>query len=104
MNRELLTGMSSPYHLVYDRGRCISCRACVDVSPKQWFVDEDGKASVLGARTGIDLSQTLNFEESDLADHERAVAACPVEIIWIEDAKTGEKRKVTTQVLFIPGK
>lgn len=76
----------------------------MDVSPRLWFVDDDQKASVKGAAIGIDLGQSLEFDEKDLADHERAAASCPVEIIWIEDAKTGEKRKISSQVLFIPGR
>ena len=96
--------MPSPFRLVYDRSRCISCRACVQVSPNLWFVDEDGVASVKGSTTQVDGSQTIDLNDSELKDHERAVSACPVEIIWIEDVKTGKKRQVNSQSLFIPGR
>lgn len=89
---------------MYDRSRCISCRACVDSSPSLWFVDADGKASLKGAEVGLDESQSTVFGKELLAEHEKAAAACPVDIIWIEDGESGERINVSSEVLFIPGK
>jgi len=62
-----------------DREECIGDAMCVNEAPETFDLDDDGKAFVL---------------EGDGDDREYVVAAaesCPLDIITITDAKTGEK-------------
>ncbi len=81
------------YKVTYDREGCISAAACVAVNAKYWELDAaDGRANLKG---GIKNEQTglfeLEIDESELEDMKNAAQVCPVLIIHIFNAETGEK-------------
>lgn len=81
------------YKVTYDREGCISAAACVAVNPKFWVLDAaDGRANLI---SGIKNEETglfeLEIEESELEDMKKAAEVCPVLIIHIYNAETGEK-------------
>ena len=81
------------YKVTYDREGCISAAACVGVNEKYWELDAvDGKANLKGSakneQTGL---SEMEIDEADLEDMKKAAEVCPVLIIHIFNAETGEK-------------
>ncbi len=72
----------SKYIIEQDRDECIGCGACTAVDEEMWSLnEEDGKATP--ARTQI--------SEEELKKNMETAEACPVNVIHIKNAKTGEK-------------
>ena len=81
------------YKVTYDRDGCISAAACVAVNAKWWVLDAaDGRANLLNAEKN---PETGLFEviigEDELAAMKAAAEVCPVLIIHIYNAETGEQ-------------
>ena len=82
------------YKIVYVRGECIGAASCVGALPEAWSLNEDGKADLKDATTeDKNHTQTLIAELTDeqLEQHKHAAEVCPVNIIKIYDAETGEE-------------
>lgn len=80
------------YKVTYDREGCISAAACVGVNEKYWVLDAaDGKANLIGGTKNAEGIFELEIDEADLEDMKKAAEVCPVLIIHIFNAETGEK-------------
>lgn len=81
------------YKVTYDREGCISAAACVGVDPKYWELDAaDGKANLKGSTKNEETGLwEMEIDEAELADMKAAAEVCPVLIIHIFNAETGEK-------------
>ena len=81
------------YRIVYDRKDCIGAAACTAVS-KSWIIKDggDGKADLLNSES----KQQNEIQEKIITEKEfeellESARVCPVNIIHIYDAETGEK-------------
>ncbi len=91
--------MEKTYRIVFDRKNCIGAAACAAVAPEFWIMNEDGKADLAGSKTDENGNQVLIVKESQLSKEGKNVLAlnkdaaevCPVQVIHIYDADTGEK-------------
>ena len=87
------------YKIVFNRKACIGAAACAAVAPAFWEIKEDGKAHLAGSKTDKDGNEVLVIKESQLTGkmkdafklNKEAAEACPVQVIQIFDADTGEK-------------
>ncbi len=81
------------YKVTYDREGCISAAACVGADPKYWeLAVADGKADLKGGTKNPETGLfELEIDEADLEDMKKAAEVCPVLIIHIFNAETGEK-------------
>ena len=80
------------YKVTYDRDGCISAAACVAVNEKYWELDAaDGKANLKGSAKNAEGLFEMEIDEADLEDMKKAAEVCPVLIIHIFNAETGEK-------------
>ena len=87
------------YKVVYDRKNCIGAAACAAVAPEFWEMKEDGKADLVGGNVDEHGNQFIILKESELTKemkraidlHKEAAEVCPVQVIHIYDADTGEK-------------
>ena len=81
------------YKVTYDRDGCISAAACVGVNAKYWELDSaDGRANLKGsARNAENNLFEMEIDEADLEDMKKAAEVCPVLIIHIFNAETGEQ-------------
>ena len=70
------------YIIEYERDACIGAAACVALRPENWFLDTDGKATLLKKEIYTEQDFKAEFESAE---------ACPVNVIHIIDAKTGKK-------------
>ena len=70
------------YIIEYIRPECIGAAACVALRPENWFLDTDGKATL--------MRKEIYTEEEFKAEFESA-EACPVNVIHIIEVKTGKK-------------
>ena len=70
------------YIIEYIREGCIGAAACVALRPENWFLDTDGKATL--------MKKEIYTEEEFKAEFESA-EACPVAVIHIIEVKTGKK-------------
>lgn len=74
--------------IIHDKEQCIGCSACAAIDPKNWQIDQEGKASLSKSR------KVEGHEERIVADKElesfRAVAeSCPANCIHL--VKEGKK-------------
>ena len=87
------------YKIVFDRKNCIGAAACAAVAPEFWVMNEDGKADLVGSKTDDSGNHVLIVKESQLSKEGKNVLAlnkdaaevCPVQVIHIYDAETGQK-------------
>ena len=80
------------YKVTYDRDGCISAAACVGVNAKYWELDAaDGRANLIGSAKNSEGLFEMEIDEADLTDMKAAAEVCPVLIIHIFNAETGEK-------------
>ncbi len=75
----------------HDRPNCIGCGACAAVCPEFWEMDADGKSGIKGGKTMPNEWEQLEFEDKDLACHQKAAETCPVNVIHLTNKQTGEK-------------
>jgi len=78
--------VAKKYKVVYDRPNCIGAAQCVAVLPEFWSLDKDGKAILKGSKKA-DGTWELEIDEKILPKMKKAAAACPVNVIHIEDEK-----------------
>ncbi len=73
--------MGKKYKILFDRENCIGAYACLAVAPDVWKEGDDGKA----------ILEREIIDEDDLQRQIEAAKACPVNVIKIVDAETGEE-------------
>lgn len=81
------------YIVTYDREGCISAAACVGMAPQFWeLAASDGRADLKGGvknpKSGL---FEMEIDESQLESMKQSAEVCPVLIIHIYNAETGEK-------------
>lgn len=74
------------FKIQQDRDQCIACGACWTTCPAFWEQSDDGKSTLKG-----NSNNALDIEEKDLECNKKAAESCPVKIIHITNAETGEK-------------
>jgi ferredoxin len=76
------------YKIIYDRANCIGAGACAAMDALRFRMIGDGKAELIGGKN-VDGKFELEVE----ADQNiiQAAKACPVEVIKVFNAETGEK-------------
>ena len=84
--------MSKKYKIIHDRDICIGCSACASVCPKYWFMESDGKSSIMGHnKTGNGEEEVLGTLENplieDFESNMDAAESCPVNCIHINEIK-----------------
>jgi len=67
--------------IIQEHLKCIGCGSCVAVCSKFFILEEDGLASIKGAKK-VGENLELEVEEVDCA--EEAAEICPVQIIKIK--------------------
>ncbi len=70
--------------LFHYRQRCIGCNACVEIAFERWRMSKkDGKAVLLGGieKKGVYMA---NIRPDEVEENERAMKACPVNVIKME--------------------
>ena len=71
--------------VVHNRKRCIGCNACVTIAPQNWVMDEEeGKSRLIGGTAKGEVFVAEVFE-CDIEANKEAAAACPVNIIQVND-------------------
>ena len=80
------------YKVVYARNECIGAAACTAVSTS-WVIKEggDGKADLIGSQNKPNDIQEKIIDEKEFEHMLESARVCPVNIIHIYDAETGEK-------------
>lgn len=68
--------------LIVNTEGCIGCGACVGIDPEHFDFNEDGLSHVISEE---------NLESTAIQD---AIAACPVQVISLEEAKEEQKDNV----------
>lgn len=82
------------YKIVYKREECIGAASCVGVLPEVWSLNDDGKADLAKAeeKEGNKIQElVIELEESQLEQYKHSAEVCPVNVIHIYDAETGEQ-------------
>jgi len=79
------------YKIVYDRANCIGAGACAAMDPSLFKIAGDGKADLIGGKDVGEGKFELESDENPLIVE--AAKACPVEVIKVKDAETGEEIK-----------
>jgi ferredoxin len=72
--------------LFHYRQRCIGCNACVEIAYDRWRMSKkDGKAVLLGGveKKGVYMA---NIRPDEVDENQRALQACPVNVIKMEGA------------------
>lgn len=64
----------------HDRENCIGCGACVSICPSFWKMGDDGKAELIGNKGNQKV-----IGEKGLKCNKDAEAACPVNVIQVEE-------------------
>ncbi len=70
--------------LFHYRQRCIGCNACVEIAYDRWRMSKkDGKAVLLGGveKKGVYMA---TIRQDEVEENERALKACPVNVIKME--------------------
>ena len=70
--------------LIVNTEGCIGCGACVGIDPEHFDFNEDGLSCVISEE---------NLESSAVQD---AIAACPVQIISLEETQEEQNDKVVS--------
>lgn len=68
--------------VIQDRNGCIGCGACAAVCPKYWEMSGDGKSTLKG---GKPEGGNFALEVPDPECNREAAAACPVNVIKVEE-------------------
>ncbi|MFZ5559309.1 MAG: ferredoxin [Patescibacteria group bacterium] len=69
--------------VIQQRDKCIGCGTCVAVCPDFWHMGDDGK-SVLKDAKDVGANK-FELEVADPGCNKEAAAACPVQIIIVEE-------------------
>jgi ferredoxin len=69
------------HKIEYDRDGCIGAGACVAMDPDNWFMDDDGKATV----------RKTDLTDEQVQANANAAKACPVAVIRVKKLSTGEQ-------------
>jgi ferredoxin len=78
------------YRIVYDREACIGAGACVGMAPKDWEMNADAKADLLGGKKREDGMWVKIIDEAEFKTSQEAADACPVAIIKLEKIEDEE--------------
>ena len=83
--------MLKKYRVILDRENCIGAGPCTTFSVN-WKVDpeRDGKATFKGMGEGI-KELIVEIDERELKKELLAAKSCPVNVIHIEEVKTGKR-------------
>lgn len=76
--------------IIHFRDDCIGCNFCVEIAPRNWFMDlENGKAKLRRAeeKNGIFIAE---ISEPEVEVNKRAARSCPVKIIKVIDENGNE--------------
>lgn len=70
--------------IMFQRGKCIGCNACVEAAPDRWRVSQkDGRCNLIGSNEKKGMYRALvNLDEYE--QNLQAAANCPVRIIRVE--------------------
>ena len=80
--------MGKKYKVVYDREGCIGAAACAAADPKNWIMNDDGKADLVGGKKeGDNWIKIYEMDEADWDAVKEGAEACPVAVIKIYDEK-----------------
>ena len=71
--------------VIHFKKDCISCGACVAISPKFWELDAEGLAQLKGSREEGDHWRLDLDNDKDIEENEEASQVCPVNIIHVKD-------------------
>ena len=77
--------------LEHNRPDCIGCGACAAVAPEFWEMNDDGKSDITDGKDRDDAWQEREIEEKDFETNKHAAESCPVNVIHLKNADTGEK-------------
>ncbi|MBI5398608.1 ferredoxin [Candidatus Woesearchaeota archaeon] len=78
------------FKIEHDRPACIGCGACAAVAPEFWYMHDDGKSDIKGAKATKKGDEIIleELELDDLKNNMEAAEVCPVNCIHIfEDGK-----------------
>ena len=68
------------YKVIYERDECVGAGACVVASPKNWQIDNKGKAILQDAKAKNEIFE-LDIAKKDLNAMLKAAKSCPVKCI-----------------------
>ncbi len=73
--------------ILFYRGKCIGCNACVEVAPERWRVSKrDGRCTLIEGKEKKGIYKALvGLEEYE--QNLQAAQNCPVKIIQVEIVK-----------------
>lgn len=72
--------------VLFHRGKCIGCNACVEADPNRWRVSKkDGRCNLVEGKQNKGVYRAL-VNEDEYPRLLQAAANCPVKIIRIEPA------------------
>ncbi|MDP3734208.1 MAG: ferredoxin [Nanoarchaeota archaeon] len=70
--------------IIHFKKKCISCGACVAISPEFWEMDEQGLAELKGSEEKEDHQELLVTDEETRRINQEAADVCPVNIIHVK--------------------
>lgn len=71
--------------IIFQRGKCIGCNACVEAAPERWRVSKkDGRCSLIGGKEKKGMYQVLAGID-EYSQNLIAAANCPVRIIQVQE-------------------
>lgn len=79
------------YRIVYDRTGCIGAGTCEALDPDDFELVEDGLADLKDPDEVEDGTWTKEISAAEKEAALEAARGCPVNVIRIEDAETGEQ-------------
>jgi len=79
------------YKLEHDREGCIGCEKCSKVCPKFWFMEDDGRSSIIGGEEKEGGWQILEIDETDFDCNYQAALDCPMNVIHLTKLENNEK-------------
>jgi len=71
--------------ILFQRGKCIGCNACVEAAPERWRVStRDGRCNLVGSTEKRGIHQ-VSIHEVELEANLIAAKNCPVKIIRVDE-------------------
>lgn len=71
--------------IIHHRENCIGCGMCVTCAPKQWEMDMDYKANLIGGKATAESTFELEIDNNDLEANKNAAKNCPTKVIEIKE-------------------
>ena len=70
--------------IMFHRGKCIGCNACVEAAPDRWRISKkDGRCNLIGGKEKKGIYRAL-IGMHEYSENIQAAANCPVKIIQIK--------------------